>query len=547
MVSYCNKFFTTIGKNMAEKIEKLANPIKMNYNNINSMYLKPVDENEIIRHIHSLKNNCAPGEDGISALLIKHIHKHVLKPLTYLLNLIFKTGIVPEYFKTSVITPIFKSGNKKQITNYRPISVINNFSKILEKALKERLVKFFEINNILSHRQFGFIESMSTNDALYEIISEITNNLNDSKKALAVFLDLAKAFDTVPHHNLLEILSGYGIRGPVLDVFKSYLSNRVQSVKIDGVISEPRTVAMGIPQGTVLGPILFITYINPLLKEMHIEGSMLSYADDTVLVFSGDSWNNVKNMAENGIRLVKNWFDSFQLSLNLTKTNFIAFSPTEKNRPYFNELKINDTFIQGTKHTKYLGIIIDCHLRWSFHIERITLCVKRLLHKFYVLREFMSKKLLICIYKSLIESIFRYGIIVWGGMYKTLLQPLNTLQNYILKIIFKKPKLYHTSLLYSVDVLNIRCLYILSVNKFMNRLNNLSIKHSVNTRCRQMGNLSMPYNKKTLCLKSIVYLGPKLHNILPLQIRQLKANKKFNRKCTEYIYNNYDSIYDRLF
>ena len=550
LANYCNEFFSTIGVNMAKKINRPNNPIMVKYNNKNSMYLKPVNESELVRHISSLKNNSAPGEDGISTQFIKKLHKYFLKPLVHIINLIFRTGTIPAYFKSSIVVPIFKSGNKEHITNYRPISFINNFSKLFEKVLKERLISYFKTNNILSEKQFGFVENMSTSDAMYEIISEITNSMNKGNKTLGIFLDLAKAFDTVPHDLLLKTLSHYGIRGPVSDVFESYLTGRQQIVRINNVRSDSRVITMGIPQGTVLGPILFITYLNPLLKELEISGSLLSYADDTVLVFSGNCWNEVRDAAVNGITDIKRWFDSFQLSLNLGKTVFISFSPTEKDRPNFSELIVNGNIIQSTDHVKYLGVIVDCHLKWNLHVEKITLSVKRLLHKFYILREFLNQKILISIYKSLVESIFRYGILVWGGMYKSALQPLNILQNYILKIIFRKPKLYHTVSLYSENILNIRCLFILTVSKYMTKLNQLGlteiVTHNFNTRVKQKGNLPLPYNKKTLSLKSIVHLGPTIYNTLPLNIRQIKNDKSFNIKCAHHIFHNYDIVYSKI-
>jgi hypothetical protein len=169
--------------------------------------------------------------------------------------------------------------------------------------------------------------------------------MNDGKKTIAVFLDLAKAFDTVPHDALLETLSRYGIRGPVLDVFRSYLDNRLQSVKMNDQRSDPQVVRMGVPQGTVLGPLLFIIYINSLLKEIHMGGNMLSYADDTVLTFTGNTWAEVKNIAEKGLNLVKTWLDSNKLSLNIQKTNYIAFTPTTKNRPAYSLLRLNNNAI----------------------------------------------------------------------------------------------------------------------------------------------------------------------------------------------------------
>ena len=388
---------------------------------------------------------------------------------------------------------------------------------------------------------------------LRELVSEITNNLNNNKKTIAVFLDLAKAFDTVPHDALLDILSRYGVRGPVLDVFNSYLSNRRQCIKINGARSDQRVIRIGIPQGTVLGPLLFIIYINMLLAEVETGGTILSYADDTVITFNADNWQDVRERAERGIKFAKGWFDSFGLSLNIKKTNYISFSITKKNRPNYDYLNIDEDDqyrVKEVTHTRYLGIIIDQNLKWHEHSTRVTQITKLLIHKFYVLREMCGVKLLLSLYRALFESILTYGILVWGGTYKNALHSLEIIQKSILKIIFKKHRLYPSHLLFSKNILNVRCLYILAVAKFMiNYESKPLIKHNLGKRNRQYENLSLPMNKTTLNLKSLLYFGPKIYNKVPISIRSSKIHKDstFNKKCSEFIFNAYESAFDGMF
>ena len=210
---------------MAQAIKQPQQKINFLYNSNNSMFLKPLTANELIKHINDLKNNCSSGMDGITTKIIKTIHLHLLEPLMHIINLIFKTGKIPEKFKESIVIPIYKnSGNKEEISNYRPISLINNLGKIIEKCIKDRLINFLSSNNILSENQFGFAEGRSTADAMYELIKEVTNELDSSSKTIAVFLDLARAFDTVSHLVLFDILFSYGVGGTVLDVFRNYLN-----------------------------------------------------------------------------------------------------------------------------------------------------------------------------------------------------------------------------------------------------------------------------------------------------------------------------------
>ena len=203
MANFCNEFFTNVGVDMAKTIHTPHNAYNHSYNSRASMFLIPLKNNELIEHINSLKSNNSPGNDCISTKIVKQFHMYILDPLRHIINLIFKSGIVPSHFKTTIVIPIYKSGIKAIINNYRPISLINTFAKILEKCLKDRFINFLYANNILSKNQFGIIKGLSTSDAIYELTKQVTDNLNNDEKCIAVFLDLAKAFDTVPLDKLL--------------------------------------------------------------------------------------------------------------------------------------------------------------------------------------------------------------------------------------------------------------------------------------------------------------------------------------------------------
>lgn len=546
MANFCNTYFINIGVEMEKKINNAQYPIAEKENLQNSLYLRPVTKNELIKQISTLKNDSAPGKDGISTRVIKHVHMEIIEPLMYIINLIFKTSIIPKHFKESVITPIYKNGEKNKIQNYRPISLINNFAKLFEKCLKERLVNFFDHNNIISPNQFGFSEGLSTADAMYSLISEITTNLDESKKVIAVFIDLAKAFDTVPHQRLLEVLSRNGVRGKVLELFKNYLSERDQFLKLNETLSHPLKIRIGVPQGTILGPILFITYINGLLN-LNINGKIISYADDTVLVFTGETWEDTKEAVSRGFGTVKQWLDSFKLSLNISKTNYIAFSLTNMNRPNFTEIQTSeeeDSCVPAVKKIKYLGIIIDQHLKWTEHISYLTKKIRILIHKFYLLREFLCTKLIKLVYRSLVESLLRYGLVVWGGTYKSNLQPLTVIQNSILKVMFRKDRRYSTKALYNSEICNINCLYIHSICTYIHKKETLKrfVSHHHQTRANVGGHLVIPPNKKTINLKFANYLAPKFYNMIPKKIKDICRIKIFNEKSKVYIVNNYGTF-----
>lgn len=244
-----NEHFVGIGQNMTDNIDT-AKRINDRQVNCSGLFLAPVTEDEVRNNIQKLKNNSAPG-DELSAKLLKEIQCFVCAPLAFIYNLCIENGIYPNILKKTVVTPVFKSGSRSDPTNYRPISVTSNISKIFEMSLKRRLTDHLKHNRLLAGNQFGFREGVSTEDAIYQVTKTLYNSINRDKKSLAIYLDLTKAFDTLSHGLLLNKLFNYGVRGVVNDLFLSYLSDRQQVVKVNGKFSKSKVVTCGIPQGTV--------------------------------------------------------------------------------------------------------------------------------------------------------------------------------------------------------------------------------------------------------------------------------------------------------
>lgn len=552
-----NDYFINIGLQMKSRISK-AQISHINEGAVNdSLFLTPVSQNEVIKHIGSLKNASASGPDGMSVKLVKECHKYILQPLIYLIDLCFETGEIPLEWKNSIVTPVFKSGNKKQLTNYRPISVINNFAKIFEKCLKERLVDFLNKHNIISDRQFGFRQGFSTSNAVIELMKSIVYNIDADNKCLAVFVDLAKAFDTVDHQLLMERLEKSGVRGSAYELFYSYLQNRRQSVKLNGIKSNYQTVNIGIPQGTVLGPILFLIYINNLGRSLHGHGDLVSYADDTVLVFRGKSWEETYRHAEEGLARVQDWLNYSLLSLNVNKTNFLAFSLIVGGQPVKNTLKIHSPFcktllncncpnIHKVKHIKYLGLYVDCYLRWNVHTEYLTNRLKCLIFKFYQLRCILDNKNLRIVYGALAESLIRYCIIVWGGLFSNALKPLQVMQNTVLKILFKKDIRHSTLALYrELNLLNMRTLYIYEMLLWTHEIDDLrSVSPNVgcSTRSSVSQALRVPLFHKSHTQNFLFYYGPKMYNLLPASIKNIRNKFLFKKHLKQYVINHQETF-----
>lgn len=477
-VNEVNHFFVEIGKSLAETIlrssgSQYTNPTLPN-SFTTSFVLLETDNLEVDDILMSLDTNSAAGWDGIPTGFLKRSRDFVVPLITKLANLCFNSGIFPRVFKRSIVTPVHKIGDKDDVNNYRPISVLPCISKIIEKLINNRLINYLNKFNILSPAQYGFRKGISTQKAVKDLSKLIVDNVDKGSKCLTVFLDLKKAFDTVSVPRLVRSLECIGIRGTPLALLESYLHDRTQSVKIENYISDEESVIYGVPQGSVLGPTLFLIYINPLCDLGNSGGQIFSYADDTAIVFSGHSWDAVKSVAEPGLSEIARWLNSNLLTLNTAKTNYICFSHDVRTQPNEEfQLKIHGCadssnhscscpVIQKVACIKYLGIMVDQRLSWHSHIELITGRVRKLIWIFKKLRHLMSPTLLNKIYIALAQSVIAYCIPVWGGATKTKFLDLERAQRSLIKVMYFKQFRYPTTDLYKLcGLLSVRKLYIL--------------------------------------------------------------------------------------
>lgn len=478
-VNHVNKFFVNIGQVLAENISKkpvsseLDNSDKDN-NQISSFVLLDTCHKEVENTLMSLDSGSAPGWDGIPTHFLKQAKEIVVPLICDLANLCFRTGVFPYVLKRSIVTPVYKSGDRDDANSYRPIAVLSSISKIIEKLINSRIISYLNKYNILSSSQYGFRKGMSTQDAIMELTSTITKEVDKGNKCLTAFLDLKKAFDTVSIPILIRRLNCAGFRGFALSLLSSYLQNRVQGVKIEGFLSEEENVTFGVPQGSVLGPTLFLIYINSLCNLRSVGGRILSYADDTAIIFTGKTWEKVKLEAERGLAKVSQWLNENLLTLNTQKTQYICFGPYVNSQPTTSyEIKIhscctllssacNCPTIQKVTRVKYLGIIVDQRLSWYPHLELTIGRLRKLMWVFKSLRHVMNTELLNNIYVALAQSILIYCIPVWGGAAKSYFIDLERAQRSLIKVMYCKPFRFPTESLYTMSkLLSVRKLYIL--------------------------------------------------------------------------------------
>ena len=471
-----NRYFVNIGKTLASQITPSYNiPGSENSTSQpNSLVILEVSHADVENIIMSLRGDCAVGWDGVSSKIIKMCKNTLIPPITHICNLSINTGTFPRAFKKALVHPIHKDGNRDVVSNYRPISVLTTLSKILERILNNNLVNFFRKYNTIAPNQYGFRPGISTEDAIASLTDQITKKIDSRIKCFAIFLDLSKAFDTVSIPILIRKMESAGIRGNALNIFKDFLTDRRQCVKIDSVISSEETICYGVPQGSIISPSLFQLYVNDLcnLKLQHCDTFM--YADDTVLLAYGADWKVAKLNAEASLRTVMSWLSSNLLTLNISKTKAIAFRITAKSAPRVADSTLTAHVCQDStssctcpplnlvSNTKYLGVYIDERLDWHMHLGILKTRVRRLIYIFKNLRDVADIDTMRLVYLALCQSILSYCIPIWGGTDKSAMLSLERAQRALLKVMTRKPRRYPTVALYKdCNCLSVRKLFIL--------------------------------------------------------------------------------------
>jgi hypothetical protein len=521
-----NQFFAKVGKKLAEKTIILA-PISQMVSRSprNSLAISPTDCHEVSSLINNLKNESSAGYDGVSSEILKIIKDVIVPYLTYIFNTCMENGIFPDAFKKSVLIPIHKSGNKNCLDNYRPISILTVFSKLFEKIINSRIYSFLETHNILADSQYGFRRGRSTSDAVHDLTDFVVHKLDERKRCLTIFLDLKKAFDTVSIPILIRKLDGLGMRGLPQLLLSDYLNNRTQKVKIGDEMSEETTVTFGVPQGSVLGPTLFLCYINEMC-ELKLENcKIIAYADDTTLTFYGDSWEEVFSKAQKGFNTICQWLAANSLTLNTSKTKYMLFTirrntkPSTKFQitahtcPYPYLIDCSCTVLEQVQNITYLGIILDGTLTFQEHITGLTQKVRKLMYIFKQLRLITNDKTLKNVYISLCQSLISYCVTIWGGAVKNTLIKLERAQRLILKICFLKPMLYPTLKLYSdCEVLTVRQIFVLNTILKQHKRTEYKKDQIVTRKRRQINACHVEYFQTSFADRFFIAQGPKLYN-----------------------------------
>ena len=429
-----NSYFSNIGSELDKKIPaSKIDPLQYVSHNDRSIFLNPVDQTEIMRIITELKD-CSPGWDGIEAKVVKKTSHLFLDPLQHVLNLSLSQGFFPDDLKRAKVVPIHKSGDSMSFSNYRPISILPLFSKVLEKIMYNRLITFINRHGLLYKFQFGFRSQYSTNQALIFLVDKIVEAIDRGDIVVGVFLDFRKAFDTVNHEILLAKLYRYGIRGTAWQWIKDYLTCRKQYVFYNGTRSDDNVINYGVPQGSILGPLLFLIYINDISK---VSKTLLPiiFADDTNVFLSGRDIDQIIRLMNVELTLVVEWLRANRLSLNIDKTNFMIFHAHQKRISPTSTISIERKNILRVNETKFIGVTMDSHLTWASHLNRVKQKVARGLGVLNRARKVFNQPLLVTLYNGLILPHFTYCIEVWGNAAQIHMMSLFKLQKRCMRII----------------------------------------------------------------------------------------------------------------
>ena len=468
-----NVYFANIGKNLASEIEQnitdnadytqyVSTPLTET-----KLQFKCITDNDTQRAIDKLENKSSSGHDGISNKLLKLLKIELSKSLTLIINQMITTGIFPDSFKISKITPLFKKGDVSMLSNYRPISLLPTISKIFERILYNQLYDYFNSNNLLAEEQYGFRTNHSTEYAAVKLVDNVSKEMELGNTPTALYIDLSKAFDTLSFDILLYKLNYYGIKDNAFKLLKNYLTNRRQYVVYNSQNSETLDISTGVPQGSILGPLFFSICINDLITVSN-KLKFIMYADDTTIYFNLEDFDpyNLERDINNELEKITLWLKLNKLSLNVQKTKLMIFHRRQKQINELN-ISINGTDIERVESFNFLGLHIHESLSWRTHTDIVRNKISKVVGILYRLNNIFPKYILQTLYNSLIMSYINYGLLLWG-VESHRIEPL---QKKAIRLITNSNYSAHTTPLFiELGLLKVQDMFKLKLLKFYYKL-----------------------------------------------------------------------------
>ena len=554
---FCD-FYCKVGPDLAKKIgsereksfkDYLGNPVE------ESLFWRPTTPAEVEDICRALDANKGMGWDGISPRVIKAVAAEIAGPLSRLFNCCMREGHYPECFKVAKVVPVFKAEDPTKFSNYRPVSVLPVLSQVFERILKLRLVQFFGKHQIIIPNQYGFRAGHSTAMAILDMVEKVRSAWAEKDAALGVFIDLKKAFDTVDHGLLLQKLDHYGIRNQTLKILESYLKDRSQYVCYGGLESERGMVSCGVPQGSVLGPLFFLIYVNDMVRASK-DLELVLFADDTNIFAKSKEPEELFRKVNTGLNELSKWFRCNKLTLNLKKTEYIYFGGPGKKAPANYKLTIGNEDIRQVEGARFLGVWVDEKLRWTEHIGNVVGKTGRLVGVIGRASATLGSSSLQMLYNALVLPHLQYCLMVWGdfseGMNKTLGAGLLRHQKKILGMIEGTRGRYHADpVFHKLGILKIEDIYKQQLRvhawQFANEklptnqadmLRKVRDSHKYGTRASERGLILC----STQDQRSIKYRLPKEWQSTPLETREAGTLQGLKKRSKLAFLSQYGSF-----
>lgn len=553
IANHANNFFSSIAHSTTQSL-KASKKVSLNYleafitRNTESAIFATVTYSEIKKVISGLKSKRSQDLWSISPVLLKSLSS-VIGPLTDIVNDCLKNGTFPDSLKIAKVIPLHKKGCHNNVENYRPISILPVFSKVFEKILEKRLLKFFTENELLNCKQFGFRKGLSTGDAIASMIKSILTSLESSQHTYGIFCDLSKAFDCVNHEILLMKLEHYGIRDNELRIFQSYLGNRTQICEVNGLKSNVESIVMGVPQGSILGPLLFLIYVNDISSCVTDDIEMVMFADDISVVLKNNDVSKLRYSFVTALESLKAWFQCNNLLLNVNKTNMMHFALGTRRCNYNDDLSktAENLSLNLVNELTFLGVIFDKSFTWKPHINSLAGKLSSACYAIKKIKELCGTHAAKTVYHAYFESIMSYGLMFWGTAADS--NRIFLLQKRALRYILNMKTIDSCRAAFGeLGIMTLPSAYVYQnicyARKHIHDSALNSDNHNYDTRCKN--DVQLVRHRLSKTSKSFICNSVRFYNKLSLDIKKLDENNFKRQLKVMLIKKSYYTVKDAL-
>lgn len=543
---FCNISSSTIKSNKTNVNQlDVLEDFCLSKNITSTLNIPPMCVHEVYNALVHLKQTSTKGLDDLDGKILKMAAPIIAETLTYVYNLCISKNQVPKAFKTAKVVPIFKNGNRSDPSNYRPISILSILSKPLENHLKKHILNHFNEFSLFHPNQSGFRPNHSCHTALTNLVDQWLTNINNNEITGVLFVDFAKAFDVIDHTLLIRKLKAYGLSHNTLKLMSSFLSDRKQMVSVDRVKSQLLPISYGVPQGSVLGPILFSIYINDL--PLFIEPPCELFADDTTIHTKHHRIERVSSSLQQSINDIVTWSELNHMCLHPQKTKYIVITTRQKRQnllPTRSPLYINGVMIEEVSHHKVLGLIIDNNLSWSQHVMMTCKTLSKKIHQLSRIKHFLNKHCRKLFFHAYIEPHVNYASTIWDSASENVLKQLMSLHRRALKLIHLKSSSLTVSDYKDLDILPFKWKLIHNKALFMFKIMSgfappYLKQRFLTSTIRNNNKIMVPLPRIDLFKSSLTYSGGCLWNNILTSFNVHTSITVFKKRYHEYLMENF--------